>query len=462
MIDEALFLRAFGRRKVVERLQNSLIPFGPGELPTSDDHRDFIRRLYTDIVHFRYFPSAPRGYIVHNKFNGVPRIVPAFTYRDVCVYYFCIKVLEDFIAVNRISGTFGGWRLGNPIWKKEYKEQKDRGLHYRDYGVPYGDSGTLYPPRWHENWGEYQNLANSFSHDYDGQHFLLYDVANFYDTISLSLLEARIRSVVSHDHSAVVDLLFQFLNNWNRGNVGYSSSRVGLPQDETSDCSRILANFFLQSYDVAMFQHCQATSPTSRYLRYADDHIIFSSSMSDARNLLYLASIELHRIGLNVNSSKAQVIVGKDQFRFHWSFDLFGLMEDRSDTIAVQSALEQIAETLVAERGSIQFPSWRKTSVLRRVLTVGLSPLSSQSRTEIVDALLTDEFITQSSAIQLMNLRSLLNENETTRLLTSTLSLLEVYPHNFFQISVLKALLDLLSDDEQRALAMKAFRPLAL
>jgi hypothetical protein len=105
MIDFDTFRRIFDSR-FWRILSESLVPYVSGEKPQKKDQ--FLRALFDDIINRRYAASVPREYIVFNKHNHVARIVPTFSYRDACVYFFCIKRLEDEIAVNRIEGTFGG------------------------------------------------------------------------------------------------------------------------------------------------------------------------------------------------------------------------------------------------------------------------------------------------------------------------------------------------------------------
>ena len=84
-------------------LKDSIVPFAPGELPTKK--QDFLQALHADISSHRYAASSPRDYIVQHKHRHVPRIVPAFAHRDACVYFFCVKHIEDEIAVDRVPGT---------------------------------------------------------------------------------------------------------------------------------------------------------------------------------------------------------------------------------------------------------------------------------------------------------------------------------------------------------------------
>jgi hypothetical protein len=468
-IDEALFHRAFGKKKTIARLQNSSLPFKPGELPTADQHRAFIQSLFEEVKSHRYYPEAPRGYIVHNKYKGVARIVPVFTYRDLCVYYFCIKCLEDFIAVNRVEGTYGGWRLGNPIWRKEHEEQSARGLHqpnpnsqHYHYGAPYGDAGTYYPARWHQNWGDYQNLANSFSHDFEGEHYIHFDIANFYDTISLAVLETRVRSLAPVKEGPIVDLLFHFLRNWNRFNVGYASTNVGIPQDEKSDCSRILANLYLQSYDREIYALCNSANRQARYLRYTDDQIIMGRSRAEVRELLYHASIHLHKLGLNLNSGKVDEIEGRENFRFHWCFAIFEDLEDTNDSMRIARALEETTARLENERSQVQYPSWRKSSIFKRFITIGLDRLDHDSSLQLVEAILEPDFLQTLSAEQLGVLSKSLDEDRRVQFFQRVEILIPEVPHNSFQLAVLSGLSNHLSSAARQQLQRRALQPIGL
>jgi hypothetical protein len=312
MIDFDIFRRIFDS-SFWRTLSDSLVPYKPGEKP--QDKKQFLEQLFVDITQRQYASSVPRDYIVSNKHNHVTRIVPTFSYRDACVYFFCIKRLEDHIAVNRIEGTFGGWRLGNPIRQKE------------DVEIP---SGAYVPTlsynraQWGKNWQEFQKRAFEYSYLDDFDYFLKFDIANFHDTINLHLLEDKIRLVTQRDYRATIDLLFSFLGSWNRKFEGYTTKTVGLPQDEISDCSRILANFYLQDYDAVIHKLC--ANAGARYLRYADDQIIFCNSAHVANSLLIEACKELFKINLSVNSGKVDRFETREHFDEYWAFEMFGLL----------------------------------------------------------------------------------------------------------------------------------------
>ena len=67
------------------------------------DKDSFVEKLYKEIEERTYYPSVPRCYIDRDKGNGVTRIVPVFTLKDYCVYYYCIKTKYSGIKAWRIK-----------------------------------------------------------------------------------------------------------------------------------------------------------------------------------------------------------------------------------------------------------------------------------------------------------------------------------------------------------------------
>jgi hypothetical protein len=98
------------------------------------------------------------------------------------------------------------------------------------------------------------------------------------------MLERWIREEADSDKGWVIMLLFYLLNQWNRRNTGLHPQAVGLPQDALADCSRILANYYLQKYDkFAVTVCCEASA---LYFRYADDQMILMNDPGKMEGLL--------------------------------------------------------------------------------------------------------------------------------------------------------------------------------
>ena len=260
MLNEKEFIKIFPA-KFKDKLKESIIPFG------TLVNADISKELYNDITSFSYHPSPPRDYIVFNKHNYVSRIVTSFNAKDYYLTYFCCKILEDEIAKDRVSGTFGGWRLGNKIRTKEESEDiffdLENSISFNSYN----------PYLWRKNWQEFQKKAYQYSISGKYKYFLKFDIANFYNDINLDILYKKLLASIPKKKVEYAELLFHFLRHWNKKFEGFTTKTVGLPMDEIGDCSRLLANFYLQDYDNFMFKICKKNG--AKYLRYADDQIIF-------------------------------------------------------------------------------------------------------------------------------------------------------------------------------------------
>jgi hypothetical protein len=113
-------------KSFVQHLKDSLIP------DNKFIKKDIINELYNELISNNYSLQKPRGYIIINKHNNIARVCPTFHAKDYFLFFFCCKMIEDEIAVNRVEGTFGGWRLGNPLKDQEEIEEQQ----YSDYIPP--------------------------------------------------------------------------------------------------------------------------------------------------------------------------------------------------------------------------------------------------------------------------------------------------------------------------------------
>lgn len=378
------------------KLDESLIPLKQ----KPQDKKIFLSDLYDEIEAKRYYPDLPRGYIVSDKHNRVSRIVPVFTYKDSCTYFFCIKQIENFIAVNRVEGTYGGWTLGNLL-----KQQEDQEAEY----LPGADDSPMAinsynPVKWSDNWKEFQKKAYQYAKRGGYQYFLKFDIANFYDTINLKILENKVHFAVEKKQIFVVELLFHFLQNWNRQLERYSKKTVGIPQDEIGDCSRILANFYLQEYDAYMKAECDKHSAV--YLRYADDQIIMSNNKSDLYDILFNASKELFKINLNINSSKVNEF-SIDEFISYWAFEIFQKLEDKDNKEDINRAVE-----MYFQWNDLGY-EFKRDSVLKRIITVvsrNINILEPHLRYRLLADMHSPEFVV---SLNYWGLNHLANMSET-------------------------------------------------
>ena len=297
--------------------------------------REFVEKLYSEIQSWNYYPSTPQHYVELDKGNGVVRITPIFTLEDYGVFYYCIKKMEAQIALNRVANTFGGWTLGGAIREREEDEMRQReeesDLHESSIADAMGISifeHSFNPLAWVKAYGDLNAKLYASAKDQRYKYVAELDIANYYDSINLGILEMKIREAVDKEHADVVSLLFHFLSYWNRKANFYNKQTVGIPQDFMSDCSRILANFYLQPYDQFMFDLCEKTQ--SKYLRYADDQFFFANNKDTLHFLIFKASKKLNSLGLSINSKKVELSTVHKLIERR-AFEIFNLIKSDSD-----------------------------------------------------------------------------------------------------------------------------------
>jgi hypothetical protein len=326
-------------------LHKTIIPIA--EKPDKDL---LLEEVYNEIETGKYIPEPPRGYLNINKGCGVVRRVPVFSVKSHCVYFFCTSYLEEKLAGNRTPLTYGGWTLGgNEIRRQEEEEYGGLSGVYKEflkrYELPDGSLMSLVetggyhiessfnPDAWRIYWKKFYDQLYLVSRDYDYKWVAELDVANFYDSICITKLINKIRATVDTNDSYVVDLLETFLCHWRRDQVGYQDNTVGIPQDESGDCSRILANFFLRDYDSFVANECMRHD--SMYFRFADDQFIFCNSKEELREIIARGSVFLNSIGLSLNQKKVRIF-SPSEFDEHFAFDWFLDLDKRQEEEMMQ------------------------------------------------------------------------------------------------------------------------------
>jgi hypothetical protein len=293
-----------------------------------------LSHLQNQIDADSYCPN-PHGFLSVPKGPLVTRFVPVFSYNDYSVYFGCVGCFDEQLSKMAVAGTFGGWSLGGSIRKKE--EEWAKGIFQRSTAKKPLDSdvdletisasmpASAYDPwAWVKHWNKYWILLTEL-HETSSEDscFISLDIANFYDSIDLILLEQQLKKYCGkHDHA--IHILFKFLKTWNAGLISSPYTTKGLPQDMVGDCSRLLANFYLVSFDADMKSECEKFG--ARYVRYADDMVIMCPNKSLQKQLMFFASRGLHRLGLNINTNKVRCF-SKEEFDLWWGFNIMNNFE---------------------------------------------------------------------------------------------------------------------------------------
>ena len=303
--------------------ENSAFPI---KLPeTLKEKEEKVREVFEAVKSARYAPSIPEAELVVDKGHGVARTVPVFCIEDYIVYYFCIKELEDVIFDDDPGQTFGGWRLGG---NQGNMEDYDVGFDTGFYGAGY------------EAFGQFNERLFSKLKTGDYTDILEFDLSNFYDCVRLDILERWIREDAPADKREIIALLFYFLNQWNRRNTGLHPQGVGIPQDARGDCSRLLANYYLQKYDKFAANICAKAG--ANYFRYVDDQMILLNGTNRIEELMLLLTRNLDRQGLRVNQKKVDLRTVKElkEYRCRSIQVIFAKPGDKEDPKLVRKFVD--------------------------------------------------------------------------------------------------------------------------
>ncbi len=364
---------------------------------TTDDRLAMVRKVYDSIVSARYTASIPEAEIVMNKGYGVARTIPVFCIEDYIVFYFCVKELEEVLCGNRTSNTFGGWTLGGKMRKLE-----DTDI---EVDAEFSSSRYSFNPRaWTAAFGEFNSLLFAQLGTGTYTHVLQFDLANFYDCVRLDILERWIREESDSTKGWIIALLFFFLNQWNRRNTGLHPQAVGIPQDALADCSRILANFYLQKYD--RFAAAVCAGSNALYFRYADDQMILLKSPEQADRLMLLLTRHLDRYGLRVNQKKVDLwtVRGLQKHRCRAIQAIFSKKGDNENKALVQ----EFAEAYLAIPEKELKNTWNGgRPLLNRLLWANLDSLPRRSFERLLVHYTSRDYLLQADCEKLRRIYAL-------------------------------------------------------
>lgn len=279
------------------------------------DKDNYICELARKINDGNYKPQVCKT-IGFPKNKGVIRPIYHMSIDDSLIFYYCVKKIQNKL-VEKISTNeyvFGGFRI-----TKELKLTEDK-LENLAFDPEYE---CFAKANFRKSWSDYQVLANTLA---DGQYdnYLHLDIAHFYDAIPLNVLEKQVRSV-TNGNEKIVDLLFYLLKNIKESSSNlYIENQVGIPQEEIGEMSRLLANFYLHTFDSEFIKELNYLFGDNKgynyqYTRYADDlWIVFRGCESHSYSITQIVSHLLKKIGLHLNESKT-LLMSEYEYRNHWS-----------------------------------------------------------------------------------------------------------------------------------------------
>lgn len=308
-----------------------------------------------------YHPMKPVGVYSIPKHNLVPRFIPVLTPCDNLLYHYLIKEIEENLLATKPKGvkTFGAYRILTTAKKKDSDRRKYDFIDIDDISV--GKYTVSYS--WYPGWGEFnETVKNYFDRDKKKTVFVKTDIANFYDNIDLRLLENKVRSCLDDTKLSEVNILFKLLQGVNSFSYKYNYQGKGLPQDETSDCSRLLANYFLYGFDREFNDVCKKLNCT--YIRYCDDIIVMCNDKASAEKIIHSAAEILSKSALSLNSSKTKVFDSRAKFEKYWLFTEHDKLTQNIKNIKKQKVYDESQKLVLAaskkERGFQLVKRWAR------------------------------------------------------------------------------------------------------
>lgn len=416
--------------------KNSSVPLT--EIPKKED---LLKKLYEEIVSSSYKPSDPRAYIMINKGFSIARTLPVFAPKDICYYYYYTKKIEPLISGNRIPGTFGGWSLNGIVRKAEELEKSHTVSSLREYEMPdgsfvgldeseeYSVPASFNPKAWMAEWKDYNKTLYTMSRGDVYDSIAELDIANFYDNINVDVLEEKLK-ISGVDPDDIARLLY-FLKNWGGYTNTAKTSHKGIPQDEVADCSRLIANYYLQDFDEEMYALCQEYG--AKYFRYADDQIIMARSQKDLHEIIAKASLKILRHGLCFNHAKSKLMT-KTEFEEHFSFDWFIEHSEKTtvDEETFQKELSYYKDNTKRLRNN-------GISVFLRLLGLSSVGISKGSVESLYEGIVNLGFLTSPKlkVWHLKRLFDLMDDNGQARLCADLDEYSETQLHNSYHYTLL-------------------------
>lgn len=337
-------------------VNNSLLGF-----KVKDDFDTVIDDIHQKVNTGHYHPMRPIGVYSIPKHNLVPRFIPVLTATDNILYHYLIKEIEENLLATKPKSvkTFGAYRVLTTAKKTDNNRRKYDFIDIDDISV--GKYTVSYS--WFPSWGEFnETVKNYFDRNKENKVFVKTDIANFYDNIDLRLLENKVRSCLDDSKLSVVNILFKLLQGVNSFSYKYNYQGKGLPQDETSDCSRLLANYFLYDFDKEFDVICKKMDCT--YIRYCDDMIIMCKDKASAEKVIHAAAEVLNKSALSLNSSKTKIFDSRSKFEKYWMFDEHNQMSANVKNIKKQKVYDETQKLVLAaskkERGFALVKRWAR------------------------------------------------------------------------------------------------------
>ena len=350
-LNKAYLKKVFGRLKKSQKGFSSLIVRDPldyidFELELESNLNDIIYEIQDN----KYKPNYPYTHL-SAKNKGINRPTVVLNIKDALVYRFCIEQIEDeLLKKTRQKNIHGGIKITGNV-------------------TPNADGD--YYERWFKDWKEHQNnLRESLSRK---KYLVTTDIASYFENINILVLKDAIRSDMKGKRT-IMNLLFYLLENIHTRYEYEVNTYNGLPQ-ESINCSRILAYYFLHPNDNKMAKFCKEHN--AEYYRFADDMSITVDDEVTGRKALKIITESLRRLNL-VSSIEKTSIIESDRAKKELFFEendqltLFEneIIKKKKNNKKIDAEMSKLQNyyTSLKKAGKESHKNW--TKILKRFYTI--------------------------------------------------------------------------------------------
>jgi len=195
-------------------------------------------------------------------------------------------------------------------WKKRAKDKKSIFKQGAD-DFPFLKRKTIKEfdsfDSWYELWPKFEEKAHIAVITEGYEYLTKTDITAYFENIDLTILEAQLRERLP-DENAIIQILMRIFYSWTRETSMGAPICRGLPQG--NDVSSVLANIFLIPLDNAL--KIFAKKNDAVLMRYVDDVKVFTKSIKNARDIVFIINESLRQLHLNLQGAKTQILFGSD------------------------------------------------------------------------------------------------------------------------------------------------------
>lgn len=239
-----------------------------------------LTSIINEINRNNYHPQKPYLHL-SAKSKGINRPTVVFDVKDALIYRFCIEQIEDELI------------------KKTRQKHVRGGIKITPNKIGQGDD---FYEKWFVDWKEHQNdLRESLQNK---KYLVSTDIASYFENINILVLKDLVRSDVE-GKKGVLNLLFYFLEN-TRFRFNYEVNTFNGLHQESIDCSRILAYYFLNPNDEAMAKFSKEND--AEFYRFVDDMSITVNKEVTGKKALKNMTESLRKLNLVSSIEKTSII----------------------------------------------------------------------------------------------------------------------------------------------------------